>query len=177
MTPPYLVLHREEFAWPHLLPDAPVRSYIKPVGPHHFTHHLRNRSSRSRLARWLVFFLLHLSSFELSLKRPAVSGLAALWCSDFPLPDCSGSDRPICSLCKAADYSKRCSTGTTKLKPHYGWVGELALHHGGITAGSGHPKYLKPTRRLYTRSWLSVSARATEAIVCEIARAKRFGAR
>src|SRR5215210_7098318 len=29
--PPYLVLHREEFTWPRLSPDAPVRSYIKPV--------------------------------------------------------------------------------------------------------------------------------------------------
>ena len=32
LTPPYLVLHCEEFAWPRLLPDAPVRSYIKPEG-------------------------------------------------------------------------------------------------------------------------------------------------
>jgi len=32
LTPPYLVLHREEFAWPHMSPCAPVRSYIKPVG-------------------------------------------------------------------------------------------------------------------------------------------------
>ena len=30
MTPPYLVLHCEEFAWPRVLPRAPVRSYIKP---------------------------------------------------------------------------------------------------------------------------------------------------
>ena len=40
LTPPYLVLHYEEFAWPHVLPHAPVRSYIKPLkGPHRFTHH------------------------------------------------------------------------------------------------------------------------------------------
>jgi len=25
--PPYLVLHREEFAWPRMSPRAPVRSY------------------------------------------------------------------------------------------------------------------------------------------------------
>ena len=31
LTPPYLVLHREEFAWPRVSPRAPVRSYIKPV--------------------------------------------------------------------------------------------------------------------------------------------------
>src|SRR5437588_11261208 len=27
LTPPYLVLHREEFAWPRMSPHAPVRSY------------------------------------------------------------------------------------------------------------------------------------------------------
>jgi hypothetical protein len=31
LTPPYLVLHREEFAWPRVSPCAPVRSYIKPL--------------------------------------------------------------------------------------------------------------------------------------------------
>src|SRR4029077_19607903 len=30
LTPPYLILHCEEFAWPHVSPQAPVRSYIKP---------------------------------------------------------------------------------------------------------------------------------------------------
>ena len=30
LTPPYLVLHCEEFAWPSVLPQTPVRSYIKP---------------------------------------------------------------------------------------------------------------------------------------------------
>lgn len=40
LTPPYLVLHCEEFAWPPMLPSTPVRSYIKPQkGPHRFTHH------------------------------------------------------------------------------------------------------------------------------------------
>ena len=40
LTPPYLVLHCEEFAWPPMLPPTPVRSYIKPQkGPHRFTHH------------------------------------------------------------------------------------------------------------------------------------------
>jgi len=29
-TPPYLVLHCEEFAWPRMSPHAPVRSYFKP---------------------------------------------------------------------------------------------------------------------------------------------------
>ncbi len=31
LTPPYLVLHCEEFAWPRMSPHAPVRSYIKPL--------------------------------------------------------------------------------------------------------------------------------------------------
>ena len=33
LTPPYLVLHREEFAWPRVSPRAPVRSYrtISPI--------------------------------------------------------------------------------------------------------------------------------------------------
>ena len=31
LTPPYLVLHREEFAWPRMSPYAPVRSYFKPL--------------------------------------------------------------------------------------------------------------------------------------------------
>jgi len=31
ITLPYLVLHREEFAWPRMSPPAPVRSYIKPL--------------------------------------------------------------------------------------------------------------------------------------------------
>ena len=30
LTPPYLILHREEFAWPYVSPHTPVRSYIKP---------------------------------------------------------------------------------------------------------------------------------------------------
>ena len=30
LTPPYLVLHCEEFTWPPMLPSTPVRSYFKP---------------------------------------------------------------------------------------------------------------------------------------------------
>ena len=57
LTPPYLVLHREEFAWPCMSPCTPVRSYIKPeTRPHRFTHH----PDESRL----VYSLLHLSSSE-----------------------------------------------------------------------------------------------------------------
>lgn len=54
-TFPYLVLHREEFAWPYLLPDMPVGSYptLSPI------------TSRTRL----VCSLLHLSSPELTGAR------------------------------------------------------------------------------------------------------------
>src|ERR1700687_3662209 len=47
LTPPYLVLHREEFAWPHMSPCAPVRSYIKPVwaAPFHPSPRVRDLSS------------------------------------------------------------------------------------------------------------------------------------
>jgi len=31
LTPPYLILHCEEFAWPRMSPHAPVRSYFKPL--------------------------------------------------------------------------------------------------------------------------------------------------
>src|SRR5215204_1216879 len=70
--PPYLVLHREEFAWPRLSPDAPVRSYFKPVRAAPF-----HPSPAARLpkesARWLVSSLLHLSSHP-----GKVTALAAL---------------------------------------------------------------------------------------------------
>ena len=56
LTPPYLVLHREEFAWPRMSPCAPVRSYrtISPI------------TSRDRRSQRLVCFLLHLSSSDVS---------------------------------------------------------------------------------------------------------------
>jgi len=66
VTPPYLVLHCEEFTWPRMSPHAPVRSYIKPLTePHRFTHHpLPHAPRKARVARWLVCSLLHLSSPE-----------------------------------------------------------------------------------------------------------------
>jgi len=61
LTPPYLVLHREEFAWPRMSPHAPVRSYrtISPI------------TSWDQRSHRLVCFLLHLSS-------PPVSNLT-IW--------------------------------------------------------------------------------------------------
>jgi len=61
VTPPYLVLHREEFAWPRMSPHAPVRSYrtISPI----------TRSG-------LVCFLLHLSSSNSLFRLPDAPPLA-----------------------------------------------------------------------------------------------------
>jgi len=75
LTPPYLVLHCEEFAWPRMSPHAPVRSYIKPLMGRTVSPITRLRrseltspfsnadgGSKSRL----VYSLLHLSSTEAS---------------------------------------------------------------------------------------------------------------
>jgi len=67
MASPYLVLHLEEFAWPRMLPPAPVGSYPT-ISPITFR---------------LVCFLLHLSSPG-NAGLPAVNRLDALRCSDFP---------------------------------------------------------------------------------------------
>ena len=74
MAPPYLVLHREEFAWPRMSPHAPVRSYIKPLraAPFHplptvVKSELSN--PRSEMRSRLVCFLLHLSSPDQSQIR------------------------------------------------------------------------------------------------------------
>src|SRR5436853_4112403 len=71
LTPPYLVLHCEEFAWPCVSPRAPVRSYIKPLAePHRFTHHPDSK------VPWLVCSLLHLSSPESDCSPPNAPPLA-----------------------------------------------------------------------------------------------------
>jgi len=112
MTPPYLVLHREEFAWPRMSPHAPVRSYIKPrrAAPFHPSPSvwfvLNFIETRTKPVGWFVFCCTCRRS-AIAAKRPAVSGLAALWCSDSPLLNCFSSDRPTCSCCKAAHYSNR----------------------------------------------------------------------
>jgi len=70
LTPPYLILHREEFAWPRMSPHAPVRSYIKPLraAPFHPSPDLRIWDLGFEIpkpqAGRLVCFLLHLSSSE-----------------------------------------------------------------------------------------------------------------
>jgi len=47
LTPPYLILHREEFAWPPLSPTTPVRSYFKPLrtAPFHPSPRFSNSKS------------------------------------------------------------------------------------------------------------------------------------
>src|SRR3954469_3477461 len=52
--PPYLVLHREEFTWPRLSPDAPVRSYFKPVRAAPFHPSPAAEAPKSRPAGWSV---------------------------------------------------------------------------------------------------------------------------
>jgi len=66
---PYLVLHHEEFTWPHMLPRTPVSSYLT-VSP--ITSYEAGIFSVA-----LVVIRFH--------GRPDVIRLAALWCSDFPL--------------------------------------------------------------------------------------------
>src|SRR5215204_7764226 len=91
--PPYLVLHREEFTWPRLSPRAPVRSYFKPVraAPFHPSPAARPRRAGPLAGLFSVALVVartasELLSQPLTGRRPAVSGLAALRCSDFPLP-------------------------------------------------------------------------------------------
>ena len=125
LTPPYLVLHCEEFAWPRMSPHAPVRSYIKPAnGPHHFTHHPDESG--------LVCSLLHLSSSNRHQIRAAVrpgvlsnapplagslpysvrTFLSRLEVSNRDLkPSVVGSNRPTCSLQGRKIIANQCSTG------------------------------------------------------------------
>jgi len=90
LTPPYLVLHREEFAWPRMSPRAPVRSYrtVSPI-------------TRCRAGLFSVALVVARQSRKTA-RRPAVSGLAALWCSDFPLPAWRRQRPPDLFSCKAA---------------------------------------------------------------------------
>ena len=69
MTPPYLVLHREEFTWPRMSPRAPVRSYFKPLTGRTISpitqFQIRDlKSENSNQNCRLVCSLLHLSSSE-----------------------------------------------------------------------------------------------------------------
>ena len=69
---PYLALHREEFTWPHLLPDTPVSSYrtISPIAP------------PKRVAGIFSVALVVIPMYR---DARTLSGSLPLWCSDFPL--------------------------------------------------------------------------------------------
>ncbi len=85
LTPPYLVLHCEEFAWPRMSPHAPVRSYIKPLraAPFHpspaaaFRRPDRRSGCSTGAANRLVCSLLHLSSLQN--LRSEISNLRLCW--------------------------------------------------------------------------------------------------
>src|SRR6266545_925306 len=81
ITLPYLVLHREEFAWPRMSPHAPVRSYFKPVwaAPLHPSPAVSDLRSQNLIhAGWSVFCCtcrqpILESEFQFRIGRPAVS--------------------------------------------------------------------------------------------------------
>ena len=71
LTPPYLVLHREEFAWPHVSPHAPVRSYFKPsrAAPFHPSPRVQISDLQSEIL------------FELSREHSKLRGWSVLCCT------------------------------------------------------------------------------------------------
>ena len=76
LTPPYLILHCEEFAWPHVSPHTPVRPYFKPLraAPFHPSPQRAGLLSVALVVARILDF-----NFEIQdAGRPAVSGLAAL---------------------------------------------------------------------------------------------------
>jgi len=78
MTPPYLVLHCEEFAWPRMSPRAPVRSYIKPPAIRKEAAPFHPSPAELFSAGWSVFCCTCRRPTGFLIERPAVSGLAAL---------------------------------------------------------------------------------------------------
>jgi len=70
ITPPYLVLHREEFAWPRVSPRAPVRSYIKPLRAAPF-----HPSPRLQIPDLRIWNTVGWSTFCCTCRRPKGSRL------------------------------------------------------------------------------------------------------
>jgi len=89
----YLALHHEEFTWPRLLPATPVSSYLtlSPL-PSAF-------AGGGLLSVALVVVRLHV--------LPDVIRLAALGCSDFPLPFTEAITRRA-SFTRPLQYNKKC---------------------------------------------------------------------
>lgn len=87
---PYLALHREEFAWPRLLPTAPVGSYptVSPI---------------TRCRAGLFSVALVVTPCEVPgrypARRPVVFGLSSVL---------SNSDRPTRFTARLGNYSKDC---------------------------------------------------------------------
>jgi hypothetical protein len=117
LTPPYLVLHCEEFAWPHVSPHAPVRSYIKPIERGRTVSPItRCKPSSCDNDRPLA----GLFSVALVVARPIKASICPTGTNAPPLAGslpCSvrtflsltrrrSSNRPTCSLARQKDYSK-----------------------------------------------------------------------
>src|SRR5215813_7487390 len=121
LTPPYLVLHCEEFAWPRMSPCVPVRSYIKPVAG-------RTVSPITPTSRSWFLFCCTCRHPNLRQDAPPLAG--SLPCSvrtflSWIAP--AAIARPAL-FARQRIIARECSTGTgTAPKPSY-------------------PKYLKPTR-------------------------------
>ena len=113
--PPYLVLHREEFAWPRLSPDAPVRSYFKPVraAPFHPSPAARLRRAGPLAGLFSVALVVARMACDCSRSlgpngAPPLAGSLPFGVRTFlSRPHAGrGSDRPTCSQIRGADYSK-----------------------------------------------------------------------
>jgi len=87
---PYLALHREEFAWPRLLPDAPVGSYptVSPI-------------TRRRAGLFSVALVVTPNEVpgRYPARCPVVFGLSSAHLS---------SDRPTRFTARLSNYSKDC---------------------------------------------------------------------
>ena len=107
LTPPYLVLHREEFAWPRMSPHAPVRSY-RTVSP--ITSLINDRRG------WFVFCCTcrrpacQISRFKPPDAPPLAGSLPCGVRTFLSRLSPAATARPVL-LQGEADYSKGCSTG------------------------------------------------------------------
>jgi hypothetical protein len=103
LTPPYLILHREEFAWPRLSPNAPVRFYFKPTraAPFHplpsfeFSNLRSEISNRAGLLSVALVVVRSISDCEFQIQsRPCYLDLSAVG-SGFENCNLRLSDAPL----------------------------------------------------------------------------------
>jgi hypothetical protein len=108
VTPPYLVLHREEFAWPHMSPCTPVRSYIKPYG-----RTVSPITPTSGAGLFSVALVVAQQTRTVNCRNlpdaPPLAGSLPCGVRTF-LPRLPGGDRPTCSIARQPKYSIECST-------------------------------------------------------------------